>query len=273
MKKFCLSVSEHEGKYRETRFLLKRTTMSVPLIKVLRLFWDVLRSEGVGPVGGVEEVIGSEVLLQVFLSLCTDSTAGAWTQPERQTQSRESPWDGSEFIVRSKVSVSTRSSHSSAPRPLRRGAEEWNREQNSSWVKVLSYIGPLVMCWVNSDVLPSGVHGSVGVRLLWTSISCLGRKWSFSLQRRRLERRIRIRIRISTQLKVWAALTVTPQLTELTPPTLTVSVNWISTGSALSISLWISLKIVGGVSSVTHNSLLCSLLSSAAPRPAALECN
>lgn len=251
--------------YRETRFLLKRTTMSVPPIKVLRLFWDVLRSEDVGPVGGVEEV-----LLQVFLSLCTDSTAGAWTQPERQTQSRESPWDGSEFIVRSKVSVSTRSSHSSAPRPLRRGAEEWNREQNSSWVKVLSYIGPLVMCWVNSDVLPSGVHGSVGVHLLWTSISCLGRKWSFSLQRRRFERRIRIRIRISTQLKVWAALTVTPQLT---PPTLTVSVNWISTGSALSVSLWISLKIVGGVSSVTHNSLLCSLLSSAAPRPAALECN
>lgn len=100
--------------------------MSVPLIKVLRLFWDVLRSEGVGPVGGVEEV-----LLQVFLSLCTDSAAGAWTQPDRQTQSRESPWDGSEFIVRSKVSVSTRSSHSSAPRPLRRGAEEWNREQGT----------------------------------------------------------------------------------------------------------------------------------------------
>lgn len=171
MKKFCFSVSEHEGKYRETRFLLKRTTMSVPPIKVLRLFWDVLRSEGVGPVGGVEEVIGSEVLLQVFLSLCTDSTAGAWTQPERQTQSRESPWDGSEFIMRSKVSVSTRSSHSSAPRPLRRGAEEWNREQNSSWVKVLSYISYVLsefrcsavrcswFCWCSS---PLNIHQLFG---------------------------------------------------------------------------------------------------------------
>lgn len=131
MKKFCFSVSEHEGKYRETRFLLKRTTMSVPLIKVLRLFWDVLRSEGVGPVGGVEEVIGSEVLLQVFLSLCTDSTAGAWTQPDRQTQSRESPWDGSEFIVRSKVSVSTRSSHFTS-------SETWSRRVKQGTEQQLS---------------------------------------------------------------------------------------------------------------------------------------